>query len=182
MSQPSREAGETKYGKGNKRNLTGGLRKLKPHSRAFNRGVLGVSRLDGRSVQGKLARSLEFQLTEYIGGNPSIAQKLLIDQAVKAKLQLDMLGEKLTSGVFTETDRRVFGALNNTLRLTLREIGFEASATNRPPSLAALLADMPEIDGGAATVAISKPRSRAKQPSKYRITPVPRLPAGRSAR
>jgi hypothetical protein len=59
--------------KGNKKNLSGGLRPLKPYSRAFDRGVLGSgTALDGRSVQGKLARSIEFQLAEHMGGAPSI--------------------------------------------------------------------------------------------------------------
>ena len=72
----------------------------------------------------------------HVGGEPSIAQKLLIDQAVKIKMQLDALNEKLSSGNWTDHDRRTFGGLLNCFRLTLRDIGLKPPKAARQDSLA----------------------------------------------
>jgi hypothetical protein len=66
----------------------------------------------------------------HVGGQPSFAQKLLIDQAVKIRMQLDALGEKLSSGNWTDHDRRTFGGLLNCFRLTLRDIGLKTTPVN----------------------------------------------------
>lgn len=71
---------------------------------------------------------MERQLIEHVGGAPSITQRLLIDRAIKTRLQLDALDEKLAAGNWTAHDQRTFGGLQNAFRLTLRELGIAPSA------------------------------------------------------
>lgn len=113
-------------------------RPLGPHSRVFRRGAIGDS-IDGRSTLGRFIRDLERQLIEHVGGAPSITQRLLIDRIIRIRVQLDALDEKLSAGNWTPHDSRTHGALNNALRLTLREIGLRPAAA-RQPSLADVLA------------------------------------------
>jgi hypothetical protein len=143
-------------------------RKIRPYSRLFDRGVLAGSAIDGRSVQGKYARNLEIELIQHVGGAPSIAQKLLIDQAIKIRLQLNALGEKLDTGEWTDHDRRTFGGLMNCFRLTLRDIGLK-SPTTRSANLDDFLDGMSSQANGEARAEASKrapslPKPRPKKP------------------
>jgi hypothetical protein len=147
-------------------------RKIRPYSRLFDRGVLAGSAIDGRSVQGKYARNLEIELIQHVGGAPSIAQKLLIDQAIKIRLQLDALGEKLDSGAWTEHDRRTFGGLMNCFRLTLRDIGLK-SPTTRSANLDDFL-DGIETNGEART-GPSKRRPSLPKPRPKRLSGKPSM-------
>jgi hypothetical protein len=66
--------------------------------------------IDGRSQIGRLARDMERQLADHVGGTPSITQRLLIDRAIKIRLQLDALDAKLAAGDWTGHDSRTYGA------------------------------------------------------------------------
>jgi hypothetical protein len=106
-------------------------RPLTAYSRRLSRGILAGLPLDGRTYEGRVARQLERELLEHIGGPPNAIERLLIRQCVRQQLQLDWLGMKLLGGDFTDHDRRVFGALNNSLRLTLRELSHPVQAHYR---------------------------------------------------
>jgi len=140
-----------------------------PYSRALARGSLGVG-VDGRSAEGRFARHLEHELTLHVGGEPSIAQKLLIDQAIKIKMQLDALNEKLSSGNWTDHDRRTFGGLLNCFRLTLREIGLKPPKAARPESLVdywagkAAAEPVEHVNGAAAQQTASPARIVLRRP------------------
>jgi hypothetical protein len=107
-----------------------------PHSRMFTRGTLGQD-LDGRSREGRFLRHVESELARHVGGKPNFPQKLLIRRAARAMLRLELLDLKMAEGNWTEQDGRVFGGLNNTVRLCLRELGVKT--TVKPPSLASRL-------------------------------------------
>src|SRR5438046_193915 len=91
-----------------------------PYSAVLRRGVIGEA-IDGRSTIGRLARDLEAQLVRHVGGNPSVTQRLLIELAVKTKLQADAFTTKLASGDWTGHDQRTYNALLNAHRLACRE-------------------------------------------------------------
>jgi len=102
---------------------------VRPNSKILRRGAIGSLRqLDGRSAQGRLVRRLEGELLAHIGHEPSIAERLLVDQIVKLRLLLDALGERMMDGTFSDLDRRCFGAAHNAIRLALREIGLKPTA------------------------------------------------------
>jgi hypothetical protein len=109
---------------------------VRPYSRILDRGAIGsLGRLDGRSVQGRLVRHLEAELVAHIGGNPTIAQRLLIERIIKMRLQLDALDMKLMNGGWTAHDTRTYGGLANAYRLTIRMIDNMRSRKGKAPSL-----------------------------------------------
>jgi len=115
-------------------------RQLGPYSRTLQRGAIGSIAVDGRSERGRFIRALEKELVEHVGGKPSIAQRLLIDNIVRQRLQLDLLGERLASGAnWTPHDGRTFAALQNSFRLSLRELGLEPTKP-KPATITEIMA------------------------------------------
>jgi hypothetical protein len=109
-------------------------RRLGPHSKLLERGSL-----DGRSREGRFLRHCEAELAKHVGGKPSIAQRLLISRLARVALRLELFDEKIAAGTLTDHDARVYGALHNSFRLLLREIGMRGAAA-RATSLAEYLA------------------------------------------
>jgi hypothetical protein len=107
---------------------------LGPYSRVLRRGVI-ADYIDGRSTLGRFIRDLERQLTQHVGGDPSITQKLLIERLIKIRVQLDLLDKKLARGEWTHLDGRTYAALLNAHRLTARELGL-LPVKPKQPSLA----------------------------------------------
>jgi hypothetical protein len=142
---------------------------VRPNSKILRRGAIGSLRqLDGRSAQGRLVRRLEGELLAHIGHEPSIVERLLVDQIVKLRLLLDALGEKMMNGSFSDLDRRCFGAAHNAIRLALREIGLKPTAqANQPLDLSTYLASLPATDGavGEAATPPSAPRPNVRRPT-----------------
>lgn len=139
---------------------------VRPNSRILRRGAIGsLGKLDGRSAQGRLVRRLEGELLAHLGHEPSIAERLLIDQIVKLRLLLDALGEKMMNGSFTDLDRRCFGAAHNAMRLALREIGLKpASSRNQPLDLSTYLESVQAADGKAGEAPTTPPTPRPRLP------------------
>lgn len=111
-----------------------------PHSRILARGSLG-GRIDGRSREGRFLRAFEGDLIKQLGGSPSAAQAFLIRRAARSALRLELMDEELSEkGDVSAHAGRVYGALSNALRLTLRELGLR-STTEKPKRLADVLRD-----------------------------------------
>ncbi len=85
-------------------------------------------------------------MIEHIGGAPSITQRLLIDRAIKTRLQLDALDEKLAAGNWTPHDQRTFGGLQNAFRLALRELRLAPSASDPRAAGRAAVGDIPRVE------------------------------------
>ena len=117
-----------------------------PYSRRLRRGAIRDS-VDGRSTVGRFIRDLEKQLTDHVGGSPTVVQQLLIDRLIRTTVQIDQLDQKLLTGTWTDLDVRTHGGLVNRQRLLARELGLKGVA-ERPPSLSDIAA---EIAKGRAT-------------------------------
>jgi hypothetical protein len=118
------------------RGLSQSRSQVRPYSRILDRGAIGsLGKLDGRSAQGRLVRHLEAELVAHIGGNPTIAQRLLIERVIKMRLQLDAFDAKLTKGGWTAHDTRTYGGLANAYRLTIRELDRVKPGRVKAPSL-----------------------------------------------
>lgn len=99
-----------------------------PHSRPGR-----LLKLDRRTREARLMRSVTAELTAHVGGHPSATQKLLIDRLARVVLRLELFDQKLASGTPpTDHDGRVYGALHNSLRLMARELGMKPEP---PPKL-----------------------------------------------
>jgi hypothetical protein len=127
-----------------------GPRRLGAYSRVLERGAIGDS-LDGRSREGRFLRAIEGELTRGRRASLTIEERLLLRRVAKMLLQAELLDEKLAKGEFTPHDVRVYGALNNAIRLGLREIGLKSKAADKAtPSLADYVADRRAATAGAA--------------------------------
>ena len=112
-----------------------GPRRLGAYSRVLERGAIGDT-LDGRSREGRFLRAIEGELTRGRRATLAVEERLLLRRVAKMLLQAELLDEKLARGEFTPHDVRVYGALNNAIRLGLREIGLKSkSADEATPSL-----------------------------------------------
>jgi hypothetical protein len=123
--------------------------RLGPYSRSLRRGVIGAS-LDGRSEAGRYARDLERQLTDHVGGSPSITQRLLIERIIKTGLQLRGLDAKLAADTWTDCDARTHGGLVNRERLLLRELGLKPQPAPVPTLAEHLARKAAERERGVA--------------------------------
>jgi hypothetical protein len=95
--------------------------RIGPHSRLLQRGTV-----DGRSREGRYLRAIEARLLDHIGAGASCAQRMLINRLARVALRLELFDEKMAAGPTTDHDGRVYGALHNSFRLMLREIGLKA--------------------------------------------------------
>ena len=105
-----------------------------PFSRALRKGAI-----DQRSWQGRFLVTARHNMMEHIGGNPTIAQRVLIDRIAWLMLHCHLLDQRVVAGTaWGEHDRKCYLAFSNSLIRSLREIGLQASA-GREPTLAEVL-------------------------------------------
>src|SRR5262245_7770141 len=109
------------------------------YSAAYRRGSVSRS-IDGRSVEGRLARHMEADLLKHVGPNAPVTTRLLVENAVRVRLRLEAFETKMDMGSWSDLDRRTYGGLLNAYRLILRELGFKAA----PPPQAAK--PLPSLD------------------------------------
>jgi hypothetical protein len=111
---------QRRNGKGDRR------RELGPHSRLFGRGAIGD--MDGNSAPAKFIRTVERAVLDHLGGpdRASLPQKLLAARIAKTAYRLELFDRKLDEDGLTDYDARIYGALHNSYRLMLREIGLKA--------------------------------------------------------
>jgi hypothetical protein len=99
-----------------------GIAPLRPHSRTLRRGVIGAA-IDGRSKEGRYLKAVEADLTTDLGGPPSMAQTIAIHRCARLMLRLEKIDEGLAkAGGLTAHDGRLYNALQNSLRIALREL------------------------------------------------------------
>jgi hypothetical protein len=107
------------------------VKHLGPNSRLFGRGAVG--KLDGRSREGRFLVCVERELLDHIGPSATVTQRVLVGRAARAMLRLELLDERVLAGVdLSAHDGAVYGALNNTLRLALRELGLKGKPAKAP--------------------------------------------------
>jgi hypothetical protein len=99
--------------------------------------------LSGRSREGRYIRALETQLLAHVGGRPSVTERLAIQRLARVSLRLQLFDEKIDAGAaMTDHDSRVYGALHNSFRLLIRELGLKSDAAPKAPSLADVAAQI----------------------------------------
>jgi len=101
---------------------------LGPHSRAHR-----FVKPDGRTREAKSMAKMRADLFAHVGGQPSIAQKLLIERAVGIALRIQLLDRKLGDAMeLTDYDAKAYLGLSNALQRTLRELGWKATPPPAP--------------------------------------------------
>jgi hypothetical protein len=121
-------------------------------ARKYRRG--GVVRLDGRSREARLMRTVRAELTAHVGGSPSATQRALIERAAWLSLHVAKIEARTAEGGgFSEADSRQYLAWSNSLTRTLRALGIEGAPQSAPSPanrLQAYLATKAAQPAGAA--------------------------------
>jgi hypothetical protein len=72
-------------------------------------------------------------MAAHVGGNPSSAQRVLIDRAAWLRLHVLLLDEKVAGGkTMTGHDQRAYLAFSNSLVRAMREFGMQPTAPPAP--------------------------------------------------
>ena len=99
-----------------------------------------LSKLDGRTKQARLVKSLRAELLTHVGNRPTVPQRLLIDQACQLQLRLALMDAEGTEpGGMTERNQVQYLAWSGSLARILDRIGMKA-APERAPTLAEIMA------------------------------------------
>ncbi len=102
--------------------------KIGPYSRAAT-----LAKLDGRTRESRLVKSLRAELTEHVGGKPSTTQRLLIDQACQLQLRLAMMDKDTDANhEMTERNQVQYLAWSGSLVRLLRQLGLNAAPKPKP--------------------------------------------------
>lgn len=119
------------------------LRALTPMSRFFTR---PMRKLDGRTKEARFLKSTEAALVQHLGGPDRVSapQRFLIQRLASNLLRLELYDERLAAGErLTDYDGKILSALQNSVRLGLRDLGLK-STPHAGPTLAEALAEASE--------------------------------------
>jgi hypothetical protein len=102
--------------------------KLGPYSNCAT-----LAKLDGRTREARLVKSLRAELVAHVGGNPSTTQRLLIDQACALQLRIALMdADSERIDVMTERNQVQYLAWSGALTRLLDKIGLKAAAAPKP--------------------------------------------------
>jgi hypothetical protein len=106
-----------------------------------------LTSVDKRTKAGRLLRQTRADLVDHLGGNPTVAERLIIDSASLKAMRLYLLSEKFLAGgdIGQDTDHNALAWLNS-LRLDLSALGLAKRIRDVTPTLADIVARHREID------------------------------------
>ena len=117
----------------------------------FSRRVLATI-VNGKSTDGHFIRAYQRELTEHIGGRPTIVQRRLIERAAMLALHLLKFDQRAYRvGQLSDRSMRDYLAAHNSLTRTLQAIGVQAApveAESKPKTLADIVAEHDSRRGG----------------------------------
>lgn len=111
-----------------------------PHSRPHV-----LAKLDGRTREARLMRSVREDLINHIGGKPTVTQSALIERAAMLTLHISLMDEKALASMgapLSERDSREYLAWSNALVKIMHSLGVEpAKQSDKPkgPSLSDII-------------------------------------------
>jgi hypothetical protein len=114
--------------------------------------------LDGRSSQGRRYRDLCEDLREHLGGNPSVAQDIILRRCATLASWAELQEAAHLAGA-SDLDINAFATVCNSLRRLILDLGLEPTQLDVTPSLARYLDERPEP--AAAELACAKTSEHA---------------------
>jgi len=85
-----------------------------------------LAKIDGRLKGAWLLRRIQEELTDHIGGNPTVTQRIIIERASIVALRLSYLDQKiLDDEEFTILDNNQYLAWANSLTRMLQRLGIK---------------------------------------------------------
>jgi hypothetical protein len=106
--------------------------KLGPYSRSAT-----LAKLDGRTKESRLTKSLRAELIAHCGGNPSTTERILIDQAVQPRLRIAMMDRECIDTGMSERRQVEYLAWTGALTRLMRNLGLKSSTAQprwQPPA------------------------------------------------
>jgi hypothetical protein len=92
-----------------------------------------LAKLDYRTKEGFLVRRVRHELSQHVGGSPSVTQRLLIERAAILSLRLAQLDRKIVADQhFTILDNNQYLAWANSLARILQQLGLQPAAAAKP--------------------------------------------------
>lgn len=108
------------------------MQRIGPHSRPHKLQVI-----DGRSAEARRMKAIRAELVEHVGGNPSTAQRLLIDRVAMLLLRMELMDrEALAGSPMTDIDQRAYLGWNNAVSRALRHLGLDSKEQPKRKTLA----------------------------------------------
>lgn len=102
-----------------------------------------LAKLDGRRKEAWLMRRVREELTEHVGGHPTITQRLLIERAAVLILRLAKIDQKIVDDrPFTLIDNNSTIAWQNALTRCLVALGVHQDAARAGSSLGSVLQEL----------------------------------------
>lgn len=97
--------------------------------------------MDKRTRTGRIYRTIIADLIDHVGGNPSAAERLIIQSAALKATRLSLLSEKMLSGIDNpeSMDQHSLGWANS-LRLDLGVLGLDKRIKDVTPKLKDIIA------------------------------------------
>lgn len=115
----------------------GGPRAVKRNLSLWSR--RGYAEIDGRLLEARAEKAFIRELTEHVGGKPTITQGILIKRSARLLIMIEQLERRMIEGnELGDLGGRQICALHN-LRLSLTALGIER-VEQQAPQLSAFLA------------------------------------------
>jgi hypothetical protein len=91
-----------------------------PHIGPYSSNAI-LSKPDGRTKEARLVASLRSELIAHVGGSPTVAERMMIDQACELQLRIAKMNrEFMRDGEHADGDSQTFLGLNDSLTGLLR--------------------------------------------------------------
>ena len=88
-----------------------------------------LARMDGRTKEARLLKSLRAELTAHLGGTPTVIQRALIERAAQLSLRVALFDARLAeTGQQTDHDIRTYLSFSQSLTSHLRQLGIKGQA------------------------------------------------------
>lgn len=117
-----------------------------PYSREWENRALGggpPSWLDGRTKEAAVFKSVQDEFTKHCGGNPTAAERAIIERCAWLSVRLNFLDRKLAkSQEFTIADSNYYLAWSNSLCRAIRSLGLQPPHNLNKPRHADVLAEV----------------------------------------
>ena len=102
------------------------MSKLGPYSKE-----IALARCDGRSKEGRLLNQMRRELAKQLGGNPTAAQRAMIERCAMLQLRVAMLDRKVFDHSFSDYDAKTYIAWSNSLARTLDRLNRDSAPAPR---------------------------------------------------
>jgi len=93
-----------------------------------NRQARGLPKVDGRTREGRIMRAFRADLIDFVGGDPDVIQREIIERAVWLQLRCSLMDAKIAAGEDTQYDSATYLSWTANLQRALCRLGYKENA------------------------------------------------------